>query len=152
MKSKYFLLQILAIATLCTTLTSCRDDDYYDYPGEIYACLTSQTWGYDQDYIDNYGQPAYEAVYFDFYPDGTGTYESYSESSLFPPMQNVINFRWQFTDPSYSVVQLYFQNGTIEYWAIDRISYSYFSSYVYDRNPDRYPVQPMYFQEMWPMY
>lgn len=148
---KFFLINLISILALSTALTSCDDDDYY-YSDQVFDCLTSQTWGYENDYLDSYGQPAYEAAYFDFYTNYTGSYEIYTESSVYPPMQSVISFRWGFTDPSCSVIMLQYQNGTVEYWSIDRISFSYFSSYVSDYDPNRYPGTDWYYQELWPMF
>lgn len=145
---KLLLLPLVSIISVLV-FTSCDDDDYDDYLGNITYNLTSRTWANEQSGYDEFGREYYTAQYVDFYGDGTGEWETYTEIAGYRPQQTGGYFTWDFTNRSYSVLVLEFDNNSLEYWMIDDITPDYFSSFVSPDDPYYFPNTPNYFQEFW---
>lgn len=119
---------------------------------QIYYNLTSVTWYGEQTYYDGYGRPCLDMSYWDFYGDGTGMLETYTEIQGIPSGQNRVYFSWDFTDGSYSVIALAFPNGGFEYWSIDNLTSGYFASFVSELDPYYYPNTDYFYQELRAVY
>lgn len=147
MTAKKILFPLISLLMLLA-VTGCDDNDNYGgYREELFFNLTSRTWFADQTEFDEFRHEYYTASYWDFYDNGTGVWDVYTEVDGFNSQQTRNYFSWAFTDESCSVIALNFQNHGIEYWTIDRMTPDFFSSYVSEFDPYYYPETPYYYQE-----
>lgn len=141
------ILYVLFSVMLASVMTGCASDD--DTYGDIYYTLTSYTWGAEDYGLTPDGRDYYAAEYWDFYQDGSGMCEYYYEVNGYPAEQTRNYFYWDFYTDDYSVIAIDFSNGS-EFWTIDRLGPSRFSSYVSTTDPF-YPGAESYYQTLYAM-
>lgn len=130
-------------------LSSCTDDEFGDMQDEIYTNLTSVTWFADESGLDYYGREYYSAEYWDFYGDGSGIYDTYSEVAGFPPEQHRYYFDWAFTTDNFAVIEIYMHGSGTEFWQIYDLTPFRFSSYISNLDPVYNPGVPSTFQTLY---
>lgn len=130
----------LLIAIFGLSFHSCTDDDD-DYRDVTIINLTSSTWFADVTYPDRYS-----AEYWDFYPDGTGEYELYTEYPDGYVDDIVYPFVWEFTDASFSAISINVQGFGWEYWILDTLTPNQLGVYISDSDPAYYPDIDTYYQ------
>ncbi len=136
-----FLPLILAII-IGLSSQSCSPDDYYR--DDTINNLTSATWFAEVTFPDRYS-----SEYWDFYPDGTGDYELYTEYPDGYYEDLTYPFVWEFTDPSFSTIAINVQGYGWEYWTIDHLSPDQFGVYISDSDPSYYPDVDTYYQRFY---
>lgn len=145
---RYALLSLLIILTAILP-TSCTDDDMYDLQGDIFLNLTSTTWITENEGRYSNGIYFYSCDYWDFYGDGTGSWQYYYEENGQPVQETRTYFDWDFTPEDYMVILLYIPGSGHEYWMIDQLTPYRFSSYVSEFDPNYVPDPDYYYQELW---
>ncbi|MDE6859494.1 MAG: hypothetical protein K2J65_03660 [Duncaniella sp.] len=135
---KIFLPLVLAVMTL--TFQSCSPDD--DFRDTTVINLTSVTWFADVSYPD-----FYSAEYWDFFPDGTGEYELYTEYPDGSYSDIIYPFIWEFSDPSFSAIAINVQGYEWEYWILDRLTPRQLGVYISNSDPAYYPDIDAYYQQ-----
>ena len=145
---RYALLSLLIILTAILP-TSCTDDDMYDLQGDIFLNLTSTTWITENEGKYSNGIYFYSCDYWDFYGDGTGSWQYYYEENGQPVQETRTYFDWDFTPEDYMVIHLYIPGSGHEYWMIDQLTPYGFSSYVSEFDPNYVPDPDYYYQELW---
>lgn len=121
---------------------SCSPDD--DYRDSTLVNLTSATWFADATFPDRYS-----AEYWDFYPDGTGEYELYTEYPDGTYDDIVYPFYWEFADASFSSLAINVQGYGWEYWIIDLLTPGDLGVYISDSDPSYYPDIEAYYQQFY---
>lgn len=134
---KYLLPLLIGIFGL--SFQSCSDDD--DYIESTIVNLTSATWFADVSYPNRYS-----AEYWDFYSDGTGEYELYTEYPDGSYDDVVYPFIWEFTDGSFSAIAINVQGFGWEYWIFDTVTPNQLGVYISDSDPAYYPDIEAYYQ------
>lgn len=123
-------------------LQSCSPDD--DYRDMTSINLTSVTWFAEAEFPDRYS-----CEYWDFYPDGTGEYELYTEYPDGSHDDSVYNFVWDFADYDFTSLAINISGFGWEYWIIDRLTPDRLGVYISDSDPMYYPDIDAYYQNFY---
>ena len=89
MKKIYYIM-LIALVSMTTAMTSCRDWDSPYYMEDVVGSWVSY---YGQDYLGSYDIRGYDVVRFDFYSNHTGRYTFYDGYGYYYDMYYV-DFDW----------------------------------------------------------
>ncbi|MBO5455611.1 MAG: hypothetical protein J6A20_03770 [Muribaculaceae bacterium] len=132
---------LLLAVVIGIALQGCSPDD--DYRDMASINLTSTTWYAEAEFPDRFS-----CEYWDFYPDGSGEYELYTEYANGAYENNVYYFTWE-PDYDFSTIAIYMDGFGWEYWIIDRLTPDHLGVYISDSDPMYYPDIDTYYQNFY---